>query len=254
MSTVIVTGAGSGIGRATAVKLASEGHRVVLMGRNIESLKETASNMNSNGNEHQIAVADVRNPSSVKEALDKCRSALSNLSAVVANAGVGGPNTYGSDDRWSEIVETNLGGSYYIVNESLPYLKDSKEKSKNIIFIASILARLGVPGYSAYCASKAGVLGLMRSLATELASERILVNAICPGWVDTAMARQGIEGFAKFSGLTYEDAYREQMKPVPLGKMSDPKEIASLVNFLISSQQSSITGQAIDINNGALMP
>ena len=94
----------------------------------------------------------------------------------------------------------------------------------------------------------------MRSWAVELAAEKILVNAICPGWVNTQMAVQGLESFAETSGKTYEKIYDEQMSQVLLGKMSEAEEIANLIKFLISENQSSITGQTLDINNGALMP
>ena len=111
-----------------------------------------------------------------------------------------------------------------------------------------------MPGYSAYCASKAGLLGLTRSFAAELSSEKILVNALCPGWVNTDMAQEGIEGFADALKITKEQAYQEAMKQVPLGKMSEPEEIAQFVGYLLSEHQTSLTGQTIDINNGALMP
>ena len=111
-----------------------------------------------------------------------------------------------------------------------------------------------MPGYSAYCASKAGLLGLTRSLAAEYSGEKILVNALCPGWVNTDMAQEGIEGFADALKITKEQAYQEAMKQVPLGKMSEPEEIAQFIGYLLSEQQTSLTGQTIDINNGALMP
>jgi 3-oxoacyl-[acyl-carrier protein] reductase len=94
----------------------------------------------------------------------------------------------------------------------------------------------------------------MRSWAVEFATDKILVNAICPGWVNTDMATQGLKNFAQSTGRSYENIYHEEMGRVLLGKMSEPEEIANLVKFLISQEQSSITGQTIDINNGALMP
>lgn len=114
-----------------------------------------------------------------------------------------------------------------------------------------MLARLGVANYSAYCASKAGLLGLMRSWAVELALENILVNAICPGWVDTQMSQDGMKGIAKSIGVSKAEFHDMAMQSVPLSKMSQPDEIAGLISYLL--QQRSITGQTIDINNGAVM-
>lgn len=111
-----------------------------------------------------------------------------------------------------------------------------------------------MPGYSAYCASKAGLLGLTRSLASELAKEKILVNAICPGWVNTKMAHEGLQAFADALSISKQSVYETAMQEIPLRKMSEPEEIAYMVNFLISDAQTSITGQSLDINNGALMP
>jgi len=136
----------------------------------------------------------------------------------------------------------------------LPYLKKSKAPFKKIVILSSVLARLGIPGYSAYCASKAGLLGLARSLAAELAQDKILVNALCPGWVDTTMAHEGLRAFSETLKISKEKAFEQAMNDVPLRKMSQPDEIAQFIAFLISNAQTSITGQTLDINNGAMMP
>lgn len=254
MSLVAISGAGSGIGKACAEKFAEQGWRVVLIGRQERALQKALEGLHRPG-EHIILAADIRNKAALHSKIKQVEYRLGDLCGVVANAGVGGTNQYGEEDRWDDIISTNLTGSYLLVQELLPYLrKNTNAKFKNVAIVASILARLGVPGYSAYCASKAGLLGLMRSLSVELAPENILVNAICPGWVNTEMARQGIQDFAKATGKTYDEALREQMRPVPLGKMSEPAEVASLIYFLMSGEQSSFTGQTLDLNNGALMP
>lgn len=247
---VLVSGAGTGIGKHISLKLARRGFNMILLGRRQEPLQETAIKMAKV--KHHIIAADVRDAAAIREGLQQ--TGIKEMHAVIANAGVGGENHYGPDDRWDDIISTNLTGSYNLVMESLPYLREGDEEYHHIVFISSILARLGVPGYSAYCASKAGILGLMRSLAKQLAPDNILVNAICPGWVNTYMARQGIEGFAQHTGKSFDDAKAEQMQAVPLGKMSEPSEVAELVHFLLSRVQASITGQTLDINNGAEMP
>jgi NAD(P)-dependent dehydrogenase (short-subunit alcohol dehydrogenase family) len=246
---IVVTGAGSGIGRSIAITLAERGYILILLGRNFENLKFT-KRLLKNPEQHQCHACDIRNSEEIKKALGN----VSSLYALIANAGVGGENQYGDQDRWQEVVDTNLTGTYQTIQECIPLIKKNSAPFKKIIIISSILARLGVPGYSAYCASKAGLLGLTRSLAAEHSGDRILVNALCPGWVDTDMAQEGLQGFADALNVSKNEAYKEAMKPVPLGKMSQPEEVAKLVSFLISKEQSSISGQTLDINNGALMP
>jgi NAD(P)-dependent dehydrogenase (short-subunit alcohol dehydrogenase family) len=137
------------------------------------------------------------------------------------------------------------------VQHFLPALQRSENPFKQIVITSSVLARLGVANYSAYCASKAGLLGLMRSWAVQFAPENILVNAICPGWVDTAMAQEGLQGIADGIGISKAEFFDIAMQSVPLKKMSAPEEIADLVAYLV--RQTSITGQSIDINGGSVM-
>jgi NAD(P)-dependent dehydrogenase (short-subunit alcohol dehydrogenase family) len=249
--TIVVTGAGHGIGRAIANLLAEQGFSLLLLGRNRTHLEGARESLN-NPSSHQSFSCDIRQAGQIHEALRE--SGVPSLYAVVANAGIGGVNHYAKEDTWQEIIDTNLTGTYNTIQECLPLLKENPENFKKIVITSSILARLGVPGYSAYCASKAGLLGLMRSLAVELASDNILVNAICPGWVNTQMAHEGLEGFSQALKISKEEAYAQAMSEVPLGKMSEPEEIAQWVSFLISDAQTSLTGQTLDINNGAMMP
>jgi len=242
----LITGAGSGIGRAIAQNLASAGHQCVLLGRNQASLQETLSQLQGSG--HIILTADVRSAGSLHQAA----LALGNTSihGLIANAGIGGENYWGEADRWDDIIGTNLTGTYNFVNAFLPHLRIGSG-TKHILITSSVLARLGVANYSAYCASKAGLLGLMRSWAVQFAPEEILVNAVCPGWVDTKMSQQGLQGIADGIGITKDEFYNIAMQSVPLKRMSQPDEIAALVAYLLS--QRSITGQTLDINGGAVM-
>jgi NAD(P)-dependent dehydrogenase (short-subunit alcohol dehydrogenase family) len=243
----LITGAGSGIGRAIAIEIAKQGHHCFLMGRNENNLKETLSLL-ANGS-HKIFVADIANDISLKNIVQQNADLV--LDGIIANAGVGGENNFGENDRWDEIIGTNLTGTYSTVQYFLDALKRSKNKYKQIVITASVLARLGVANYSAYCASKAGLLGLMRSWAVQYAPDNILVNAICPGWVNTDMAQNGLQGIADGIGISKNEFYDIAMQSVPLKKMSEPQEIAALVYYLLN--QTSITGQAIDINGGAVM-
>jgi NAD(P)-dependent dehydrogenase (short-subunit alcohol dehydrogenase family) len=244
--TYLVSGAGSGIGQAIALKLAADGNNCILLGRNEANLNKTFK-MLPNGSRMVIA-ADIRDKESLADAVSQLEDTP--LDGLIANAGIGGENQWGEGDRWNDIMETNLTGTYNFVNTFLPNLRLAAA-DKHIVITSSVLARLGVANYSAYCASKAGLLGLMRSWAVQFAPEQILVNAICPGWVDTDMSQQGLQGIADGIGITKDEFYDMAMQSVPLRRMSQPDEIAGLVTYLLS--QRSMTGQTIDINCGAVM-
>ena len=243
----LITGAGSGIGRAIAVALADQGHNCYLLGRKEARLKETLNGIKSG--KHHIWTADIKNAAQMQAVADAHPNLA--LEGIVANAGMGGANKFGEQDRWHDIIETNLTGTYYTVQYFLPALLRSEHKYKHIVITASVLARLGVAQYSAYCASKAGLLGLMRSWAVEYAPDNILVNAICPGWVDTDMAQEGLQGIADGIGISKAKFFDIAMQSVPLKKMSEPQEVAALVAFLL--KQISMTGQTVDMNGGAVM-
>jgi NAD(P)-dependent dehydrogenase (short-subunit alcohol dehydrogenase family) len=243
----LITGAGSGIGRAITVLLSANGHSCFLLGRNENNLKETLALLPDN--RHQIFLADIKDETAIKNLLKDNDDLV--LDGIIANAGIGGENNFGKNDRWNDIIDTNLTGTYLTVQYFLPALKRSKNNYKQIVITSSVLARLGVANYSAYCASKAGLLGLMRSWAVEYAPQNILVNAICPGWVNTDMAQDGLQGIADGIGITKSDFFNIAMQSVPLKKMSEPEEVAALVKYLIN--QTSITGQTIDINAGSIM-
>ena len=242
----IISGAGGGIGKAITQKLAQQGNICYLLGRDKKSLEQTLKSLPGAG--HKVLLADIRN----KESLIATATEISGtfIDGLIANAGIGGENYWGQGDRWDDIIATNLTGTYNFVNTFLPQLVNTNNE-KHIVIISSVLARLGVSNYAAYCASKAGLLGLMRSWAVQLAPEKILVNAICPGWVDTEMSQQGLQGIADSIGITKDEFYNIAMQSVPLRKMCHPDEIADLVEYLV--RQRSITGQIIDINGGSVM-
>ena len=229
---VAVTGAGTGIGRAIASRLVAEGARVSVLARDVSRLDV--------GEAH---ACDIRDRVAVESVFDR----IGPLDALVANAGIGGPNEPGPGDRFEDLVATNLTGTYWCVRAA------QRHGARHVVVIASILARIGVPGYTGYCASKAGLLGLVRAFAAELGPDNVQVNAICPGWVNTDMAWEGIGGFAEAIGGTREEAYAEAMQAVPLGRMSEPEDIAGTVRWLLSPDARGVTGQAIDQNGGAFM-
>jgi NAD(P)-dependent dehydrogenase (short-subunit alcohol dehydrogenase family) len=221
---VVVTGGGVGIGRAIAERLAAEGATLSLLAPNLAELEAVASRTGA-GVHH----CDIRDRAGVD-------------AAFAAAARERGPI--------HALVETNLFGTYWCVRAAVRHLAPGPGR-RDVVVIASILARIAVPGYTGYSASKAGLLGLVRSFAAELAPGEVQVNAICPGWVETDMAWQGIDAIVAATGMTREQAVAEAMKSVPLGRMGRPEDIAGTVRWLLSADAAGVTGQAIDQNGGA---
>ena len=246
---VVVTGAGTGIGRAIARRLAREGASLTLLARDRDRLGQTAAALEVATN---VVSCDIRDRGKVDRAFAEAAAALGPVHALVAASGLGGPNADGPDDRFDELVQVNVNGTYYCCRAAVRHLAPGPD-ARHLVVLSSILARIPVAGYAGYSASKAALLGLVRSLAAELARENVQVNAICPGWVDTDMAWAGLDGIAEATGGTREDAYREAMRDVPMGRMSQPDDIAGTVAWLLSPDARGVTGQAIDQNGGAWM-
>ena len=254
---VVVTGGGVGIGKAIAERLAAEGATLSVLARDLERLERVAADLGAQDSPEQgqsilAAQCDIRNQAEVDRAVSALTDAQGPIHALVAVSGIGGPNEDGPEDRFDDIVQTNLAGTYYTVRAVLRHLADGPD-ARHIVVVSSILARIAVPGYTGYSASKAGLLGLVRSFAAELAPHNVQVNAICPGWVDTDMAWRGLDGLAKAIGGTRDDAFREAMREVPLGRMGQPEDIAGTAAWLLSPDARGVTGQAIDQNGGAWM-
>ncbi|HEY3541989.1 MAG TPA: SDR family NAD(P)-dependent oxidoreductase [Gaiellaceae bacterium] len=244
---VVVTGGGRGIGKAIAQRLARDGATLSLLARGVDALDATAAEIGG----AFTHVVDIRDEASVETAFAAAAEANGPIHALVANSGIGGPNEPGEGDRFHDLVQTNLVGTYHCVRAAQPRLAAGGRR--DIVVISSILARIAVPGYTGYSASKAGLLGLVRSLAAELAPTGVQVNAICPGWVATDMAWEGIDLMAEAMGVTRDEAYAQAMSEVPLRRMSEPADIAGTVAWLLSADARGVTGQAIDQNGGAFM-
>jgi NAD(P)-dependent dehydrogenase (short-subunit alcohol dehydrogenase family) len=247
----LVTGGGTGIGAAIAERLAANGAAVAVLGRRRGPLTATVATLRACGVEAMAVTADVGDRKVVARAVAKVAKAFGGLDVLVNNAGIGGPNGCAQEgpDRWDEIVRTNLDGTFFVTRAALPHLADGGR----IVNVSSVLGRFGVPGYTAYCASKHGVIGFTKALALEVAARRITANAICPGWTDTDMARDGMELMARGLGTSYEEARRAALVAVPLGRMLDPREVAELVVWLASPAASGMTGQALSHCGGQVM-
>lgn len=245
----VVTGAGSGIGKAIALRLAECGAAVGLIGRTRATLDAVAGEA---AGETFVATADVADRSQVEAAFDAIRERNGPFHIAVANAGIGGPDILGGEDRWDAILRTNLDGAYFTLRAFERCLAPGRDP-KQAIVISSCVARFGVSGIAAYSTAKAGQLGLVRSLAVELAPKQIRVNAICPGWVETQMAADRMGEIAAEQGRPYPEVRKELLEELPLQRISEPEEMAGLVEFLVSPAAVGFTGQAFDPNNGAWM-
>jgi NAD(P)-dependent dehydrogenase (short-subunit alcohol dehydrogenase family) len=246
---VVVTGAGTGIGRAIAQRLDRDGYLLTLVGRREVELRATETGLSGAA---VVATADIGQAGDIEKAMDAGVAVHGALYGLVANAGLGGANEAGPEDRFDEIMATNLRGTYLSLRAAQARLGDFDEPGR-MVAIGSILARIGVPGYTAYCASKAGVLGLVRAFALEVGPARATVNSICPGWVDTDMAWEGLDGMAGAMGISRDEAHGIAMQDVPIGRMGKPSEIAGMVAWLLGPDAAGTTGSTFDLNGGAWM-
>ena len=251
MPTVLVTGGGRGIGRAIALAFAEPGSTVAIASRTRSELEKTGAEIEKRGAKALLLTADVTDEASVAAAFKIVRDAAGKIDVVVNNAGIGGGKPIDETDTasWRRILDTNVWGTFLVTRQAVPMLSDGGR----VINISSVLGRFGVPGYTAYCASKHAVIGFTRALALELAGRRITVNSICPGWVETDMALDGMAMGAKAMNITVDQFKEQAMSRVPIGRMIQPDEIATLVKFLASSSTSAITGQTYNICGGQTM-
>jgi NAD(P)-dependent dehydrogenase (short-subunit alcohol dehydrogenase family) len=245
----LVTGAGRGIGRAIALELAGRGARLLVTGRDERALGETVGEIAHAGGQARHVAGDVRDEAHSRAAVARAMDGWGRLDVVVANAGIAGTTRMGKGDsaKARAVVETNLLGAYYLFDAALAVMKGSGR----LLAVSSVLGKFGASGQGAYCASKAGLHGLVRAVAVEVAPRKITCNAVCPGWVDTEMARARIADLAIEAGKAIDVMSREAREAVPIGRFVDVEEVARLVAFLCSPEADAITGQAISICGGA---
>src|SRR5258708_7811434 len=242
----IVTGGGKGIGRAVALELAARKASVLITGRDERALGEAVGEMANAGGRARHLVGDVREPEAAARAVARAKELWGGIHSVGANAGEAGTAPLCGPAAASlarSIVETNLLGAYYLFDAAVGAMTGPGR----LVAVSSVLGKLGVAGQAAYCASKAGLHGLVRAVAAEVGPRGITCNAVCPGWVDTQMARDRIEDLAREQGKTYETARREAADATPLRRFVDPEEVARFIAYLSSPDAAPITGQALAI-------
>ncbi len=238
----LVTGASQGIGRACALALAAEGATVALAARNEAKLAEVQAEIAASGGHAESFPLDIANEDSIRSTAKAVLDRLGTVAILVNNAGItrDGLSMRMKRADWDDVLATNLTGAFLLTQSLLSAML--KNRWGRIINITSVVGRTGQAGQVNYAASKAGVIGMTRSLAREVASRGITVNAVAPGYIETPM-----------TAVLNEVQRTGMMSSIPLGRPGTDTEIAHAVAFLASEGASYITGHVLDVNGGMYM-
>lgn len=248
----LVTGGNRGIGKAIALALAESGTAVAIGARTQESLEVMKLEFEARRVPYLVQKLDVRDEGSVNEFFARTNKELGPVDILVNNAGIykTEPMNLHCLSTWEDIIKTNLTGAFLTCRLSIQNMMD--RKWGRIINIASVSGKVGEIYGGAYSASKFGLIGLTQSLALEVAKYDITVNAICPGWVNTDMATKQLtdDKWLALNSLSKDESMDIACLSVPIGRLIEPQEVASLVVYLCSEQAKGITGQAINVCGG----
>jgi 3-oxoacyl-[acyl-carrier protein] reductase len=235
----LVTGASQGIGRETALAIAEAGAKVAIAARNEEKLQALAQEITAKGGEALVVKMDVADAEQIKAGFKAILEKFGKLDILVNNAAItrDGLAMRMKLEDWEAVLRTNLTGAHLCTQQALSPMM--KARTGRIINISSVVAHTGNPGQANYVAAKAGLIGLTKSIAMEIASRNITVNAVAPGFIETPMTD------------VLSDKVKEEVKTrVPLGRMGAAKDVAAAIVFLASDEAGYITGHVLDVNGG----
>ncbi len=241
----LVTGGSRGIGRTIALSLGAAGARVYLTSRTLEAAESVAEEIRAEGGEAHGLALDLSQPEAAAETCQQLAKSTRDdggISLLVLNAGMtrDGLIMRMGLPAWREVLDANLTGAFVVTKSLVPAM--IRGRFGRIVALSSIVARIGNAGQANYCASKAGLHGLVRALARELASRSITVNAVAPGFIETDMTRE------------LPEATRQRLlEQVPLGRLGTQEDVAGAVLFLLSDLATYITGEVVDVNGGMAM-
>jgi len=239
MRTALITGASRGIGKACAQALASSGHRVIVAARSAEKLAEVAKEI---GAEAFVLEMDLASRDSITSGMARAAKEFGRIDVLVNNAGIAkdGLAVRMKQADWEAVLGTNLSGAFYAIQQVLQGMM--RERWGRIINISSVVGEMGNPGQANYVASKAGLIGLTKSLAQEVGSRNITVNAVAPGFIGTDMTSE-----------LSDELKQKMIDNTPLRRMGVPEDVAAAVKFLASDEAAFITGHVLDVNGGIYM-
>jgi len=246
----LVTGAGRGIGAAIAARLVAEGARVTVLSRTRAEIDAVATRL---GGAAQALTADVTQAEETRRVFEQAAASFGPVDILVNNAGQArsGLLHKAPDELWEQMLAVNLTGTYHGIRAALPGMLE--RGFGRIVNIASTSGLRGYPYVAAYCAAKHGVIGLTRALALEVAQRHVTVNAVCPGFTETALVEDAIANIRKVTGRSAEAAREALTRTNPQGRLIEPAEVAHAVAWLCLPGSESVTGQSIAVAGGEVM-